>query len=226
MDDEVEKTAALIELVDQGVDFNTAVDLIKQAEAELLDEEYEQVKQAAVVGLLNEGMDIESAVQLVKIAMEVDSDLVKEAAKGNVVTKMVEKAKKAISPSARAERMGLKDKLEDQLDDAVIKADKAYQKRYRASQKKGDAGSIGYDVRNALNEGQYAAHEAALKAKAYGSYAVKKYGPAAAVGTAAVGVPAAGVYAYNHREKRAAAVEYLLGQGYDVETALRLVDGE
>ena len=78
--DEVEKTAALVTLVDMGVDFNSAVEMIKVAEVELQAEEGEQIKQAAVAALVNEGMDIESAVVLVKQAMELDPELVKQAA--------------------------------------------------------------------------------------------------------------------------------------------------
>lgn len=96
-DDEVEKTAALITLVDNGVDFDTAVSLIKQAEEEILADEYENVKQAAVAGLIEEGMDIESAITLVKQAMYAEEAMAKQA---NAFTegakKYAGKAKEAI----------------------------------------------------------------------------------------------------------------------------------
>lgn len=233
MDDEVEKTAALIELVDNGIDFNTAVDLIKQAEEDLLSEEYEQVKQAAVAGLLNEGMDIESAVQLVKVAMEVDPDMVKSAAKkeqeaietrvGKKVRGAASSAYEAISPAMREENHGYSGFRDIALSKSDIQAAKEYEKLERAANK----GGKGYsEMGNAASRMGVAAKNVARKAGIHGGYLVRKYGPAAAVGTAAVGAVGAGVHAINHREKRAAAVEYLLGQGYDVATALALVDGE
>lgn len=73
--DEVEKAAAVSELVGAGVDFYTAVAMVKAAEEEIKNEEGEQIKQAAVAALIQEGMDIESAVLLVKQAMQVDPTL-------------------------------------------------------------------------------------------------------------------------------------------------------
>lgn len=95
--DEVEKTAALITLVDSGYAFNDAVEMIKVAEVAILEEEGEQIKQAAVSALVREGMDIESAVVLVKQAMAVDPSMVKSAAEGKeAVPEMYKSAAEAI----------------------------------------------------------------------------------------------------------------------------------
>lgn len=64
----VEKTAAVIELVNQGIDFDSAVDLVKSAAYELEFEEGEQIKQAAMNELMAEGVDFDSAVELIKSA--------------------------------------------------------------------------------------------------------------------------------------------------------------
>lgn len=62
----VEKTAALNELVAQGVDFDSAVALIKAASDELAAEEQGREKQAALSMLIDSGVDFDSAVSLVQ----------------------------------------------------------------------------------------------------------------------------------------------------------------
>lgn len=67
-DDEVEKAAAVSALVDAGCDFESAVDMVKQAEEALLAEADQQEKVAAVKELCAAGYDFETAVDLVKQA--------------------------------------------------------------------------------------------------------------------------------------------------------------
>ncbi len=69
-DPNVEKTAAVVALVEAGVDFDSAVDLVKQAEAELNAEAFEVEKQAAFGALIEAGVDFDTAVTLVKEACE------------------------------------------------------------------------------------------------------------------------------------------------------------
>lgn len=65
--DEVEKAAAVSELVAQGHDFESAVDMVKAAAEEIEREETAQIKQAALNYFMEEkGFDFESAVELVK----------------------------------------------------------------------------------------------------------------------------------------------------------------
>lgn len=71
--DEVEKVAAVVTLVDNGFDFDTAVEMVKAAAEEIEAEEFEQVKVAAVNRLMDEGLDLESAVQLVKEASRIEA---------------------------------------------------------------------------------------------------------------------------------------------------------
>ena len=60
----------MISLVNSGVDFDSAVDLVKAAAFEIEYEEDQQVKQAAFGELLNSGVDFDLAVALVKSASE------------------------------------------------------------------------------------------------------------------------------------------------------------
>lgn len=67
-DEEVEKTAAVIELVNHGYSFDDAVDMVKVAAAQLAEEHEGQVKAAAVNELMANGIDFDTAVELVKEA--------------------------------------------------------------------------------------------------------------------------------------------------------------
>lgn len=65
--DEVEKAAAVSELVAQGHDFESAVAMVKAAAEEIQREETAQIKQAAMNYFIDEkGFDFETAVELVK----------------------------------------------------------------------------------------------------------------------------------------------------------------
>lgn len=64
-----EKQAAVGALIEAGLDWETAVDLVKSAAEEIEAEEFEQVKIAAVNELLKEGMDFDRAVDSVRTAV-------------------------------------------------------------------------------------------------------------------------------------------------------------
>jgi hypothetical protein len=64
--DSVEKAAAVSALVEQGHDFEEAVNLVKAAEEEIIREEEAQIKQAALNHFMEAGFDFETAVNLVK----------------------------------------------------------------------------------------------------------------------------------------------------------------
>lgn len=65
---EVEKAAAVAALVETGFDFDSAVSMVKEAEAQIQREEAQQVKQAALAQLMAKGVDFDSAVNMVKEA--------------------------------------------------------------------------------------------------------------------------------------------------------------
>ena len=71
-----EKAAAVSTLVEQGYDFEDAVNLVKAAAEEIEVEEYEQVKLASVTALVGEGMSLHDAVSLTDQAIDI---LTKEA---------------------------------------------------------------------------------------------------------------------------------------------------
>lgn len=66
----VEKAAAVSALCDAGMDFETAVDLVKQAEEAILAEAWETEKRACFDRLVAEGIDFDQAVALIKQAEE------------------------------------------------------------------------------------------------------------------------------------------------------------
>jgi hypothetical protein len=68
VDESQEKMAAAIALVNSGIDFDTAIDLVKAASDELSYEHDEQVKQAAFDELIDAGVDFDLAAALVKEA--------------------------------------------------------------------------------------------------------------------------------------------------------------
>lgn len=74
--EEVEKAAAVSALCAEGMDFDTAVSLVKQAEESLDSEAWEQEKRACFDKLIEGGVDFDSAVSLVKQAEE---DLLNQA---------------------------------------------------------------------------------------------------------------------------------------------------
>lgn len=70
--DQIEKVAAVATLIDNGYDFNQAVEMVKQAEMEILADEDMQIKQAAVNTLMGQGYDVNTAVALIKQASAMD----------------------------------------------------------------------------------------------------------------------------------------------------------
>lgn len=86
---DIDKKAALDELMADGVDFEDAIALVKQASEELESEGDELEKAAAVGILLEEGHSFEDAVELVKQACDQSedySDLEKAAAVQELMT--------------------------------------------------------------------------------------------------------------------------------------------
>lgn len=79
MEDAIEKAAAVEHLVQNGIAFEDAVDLVKAAETEL-QEEFE--KAAAVSALITEGVDFDDAIELVKRAAAGDMTTVDGIAPG------------------------------------------------------------------------------------------------------------------------------------------------
>lgn len=79
-EDEIEKAAAVSALVEAGCDFNSAVDMVKEAEEKLAAEADQQEKVAAVSALIEAGYSWDDSVAMVKKAEE---ELAAEATKGD-----------------------------------------------------------------------------------------------------------------------------------------------
>jgi flavin-binding protein dodecin len=84
LQDQIEKAAAVSHLVSQGLDFDTAFELVKQAEQEIA---YEMEKSAAMEALMDDGISFEDAVELVKQASAGDLTTVDGVAPGVVPNK-------------------------------------------------------------------------------------------------------------------------------------------
>lgn len=74
-----EKTAALVALTNSGIDFDSAIELIKAAQEEIDAEEEQTVKAAALQELIDNGVDYNLAVALVKSAGILSSPIVGKA---------------------------------------------------------------------------------------------------------------------------------------------------
>lgn len=82
-DDEVEKAAAVTTLVGSGYDFDTAINLVKQAAFAIAQEEDAIEKSAAINNLMAQGYDFDAAVNYVQA---VESEWTKQAAMENLMS--------------------------------------------------------------------------------------------------------------------------------------------
>ena len=214
-----EKLAAAHALVENGYDFETAVDLVKEAAEELEMEEFEQVKLATVQSLVGEGMDVESALDLTNDALDILMDKQASAATKAIDARLKKKISKIDS--------GLKSKL------------KSIDRRAKINSKVIDAKGMGASLkadRDALRANLSLKRTGGLKDKARdirkdltgkSSYSKQlRSGAAQYAGMGAAGAAAAGGAAYGAkkmREKKAAAIEALVDSGYSVEQALEIL---
>lgn len=233
MSEQVEKVAALVHLVDNGVDFDNAVTLIKQAEEEIIADQWEQEKVATVNELMDYGYDMETAVDMVKQAVSMQSA-------GYSARKAYRGAKEAISgayESARSSAGKLQHSLGLDVGNRLSNARAANAQLGRT----GD--TLVDDFGNQINfitgkEGRVAIPEdmESLKllrqapGQVIGTNARKalNYGKAVAPTALAVGgVGAAGYGGYKamSHDKKASAIEGLVLAGYSVEQALQLLEG-
>lgn len=213
MSEQVEKVAALVHLVDNGVDFDNAVTLIKQAEEEIVADSYEQEKVAAVNELMAHGYGIEDAVTLVKQA---NSRIAAAAGRGVDYVKGKGAAAYAgaknmasaaghdlMHPGAALSRAGAN---KDEILAAL-----AQSKAINAN-RKGIGATVGRLEDQIEGYGRIAA--------GYG----RAVAPAAAV-AGGVGLAGYGGYKAMSHDKKASAIEGLVLSGYSVEQALQLLEG-
>ncbi len=201
--DEEEKTAALNALVDAGIDYDSAVDLVKSAAEAIEEEEGSIVKAAALNELVSNGLSFEQAAELVKMATETEDDT--EVTGTNVALE-----KKA----ALNELISAGYSFEDAADliKAAVTIDAPHWKEVAEDRDKEVSKIKGFltkakdvSIRNVKAVGK---HVAAHKGK-YGAGA----GALAAAG---------GAGAYLHH-KKAEALNELVGAGYSFEDAANLI---
>lgn len=249
--DNIEKVAAVATLIDNGVDFDSAVAMVKQAEESILAEQDEMMKRAAVNDLIGKGYDVETAVALVKQASDRDyEEMVKRAAveelmsQGYDVVTAVELIKQASAAGDAAKKVIQQGK------------DMASQAGQTGKQMAGDAGNFlsrGLDqvmnptrtiqdyktVRDAALAGQEAVNPSWLQRKLFGITPQEAVGPATAgqarlaglgaiapgltVAGAGLGTVGLGAYGVNRAMSKEATVHAALAQGYTVEQALALL---
>lgn len=209
--DQIEKVAAVATLVDNGYDFDQAVELVKQAEMDILADEDLQVKQAAVNSLMDQGYDVDTAITLVKQAA------VSMASAKEALTGAYGSAKAGLSDAAQAIR-GYGNVAGDfaATGGRQIMNPRAAHAAAMAEREAVLAGS---------NPGFFARMRGA-KAVAPGSkmdanlaYARSMAPGAALVGAGAVGVGGVG-YGINRAMSKEAHVHACLAQGYSLEQAL------
>lgn len=255
IEDDIEKVAAIATLVDNGIDFDDAVELVKEAEEAILADEYEQIKVASVNALIAEGVDMTSAVLATEEAMD---ELTKEASydeydveaeieqiKIASVNELMEEGYDMTSAVLATEEA--MDMLEKEASMAAVKgaAGKASAAiRSKASAAGAKARAVGKDAKYYATEAKDKVHFAGLKAHEKALYAPDAARAAAAkagekgkaVGAhigrnkkkyagGAAALAAGGGGAY-YMKKKASAIEGLIDAGYDLEDALFILEQE
>ena len=209
----VEKTAAVISLVNSGVDFDYAVDLVKAAAFEIEYEEDQQVKQAAFDNLVDQGVDFDLAAALVKSANALTA-----ATKpvGRMIDgKFVANAGR-VNEAKGAVRNGLQ-RGADAVSDAYESAMGAVgQRAHNASVNA--RGLVNPDPAFQRN-GQSANHVRMMHAKNLAKNPLV-YGGAGALAAGGAGA------AYAHGREKKAAVSALMDSGVDFDQAVYLVQAK
>ncbi len=226
-DPNVEKTAAVVALVESGVDFDTAVDLVKQAEYEINEEVMNIEKKAAFDALIEEGVDFDTATDLVKEAAG-KAGLVDKARKAytSFATKANSKIQKATGASSWK---GLGSKISDKAQSAAVGpkarlADEAADlKTSIKALRTGKLESGDFYAQRGLKKGYQGQH---LDKDVSGISRMSTLGHIArnriAQGVAGTGAAAgAGAAYYAHQKK--AAFDALVEEGVDFDTATDLV---
>lgn len=198
--DNIEKVAAVATLIDNGIDFEDAVIMVKQAEESILADEAEMVKRAAVNEMCAAGYSIEDAVYLVK-----EASAASEA--GSKAGNFLREGWNQLMHPTQAHAAGK----------AGMQATRdANAARYMsAAEKMADVGAPEY-------EAMFNRAVAAENKGGYGSY-LKGIAPGLAVGGAGLGTVGAAGYGVNRAMSKEAAVHAALAQGYTLEQALSVL---
>ena len=217
--DNIEKVAAVATLIDNGVDFDSAVAMVKQAEQSILAEQDEMMKRAAVNDLIGKGYDVETAVALVKQASDRDyEEMVKRAAveelmnQGYDVVTAVELIKQASAAGDATKSVGAK-VVDAGKGVGTWLQDAAQQVMHPIEAHKVALNAAKQRIKT---EGGYIDPTQTQRALAY----ARELAPGALLATGGVGL---GAYGVNRAMSKEATVHAALAQGYTVEQALALL---
>jgi len=200
--DNIEKVAAVATLIDNGIDFEDAVIMVKQAEQSILADEAEMVKRAAVNEMCAAGYSIEDAVYLVKEASAASET-------GSKVGNYIKEGWNQLMHPTQAHAAG--------------KAGMQTARETTANALREKADGLGYSM---AEQEQYknliSKATAAENQGGYGGY-LKGIAPGLAVGGAGLGTIGAAGYGVNRAMSKEAAVHAALAQGYTLEQALSVL---
>lgn len=215
VDESQEKMAAAISLVNSGMDFDSAVELVKAASDELELEHEEQVKQAAFGELMEAGVDFDLAVAMVKEASRLTAA---KQAVGNALG-AAHAYGYAAKESIKATGQNIANRVSRAYNGAATKANAKIQAATGVDSYKG--------LYNKAATKANAKIQAATGATSYGELGQNIKNHVArnklAYGAGAAGVGAAGAgAAYMSREKKA-ALDQLLDDGFDFDTAVEAI---
>lgn len=213
--DNVEKTAAVMSLVNSGIDFDSAVDMVKSAAEELEFEEGEQIKQAAFADLIDQGVDFELAAALIKSASAVGPSIgvarrgaraVGEAVGNLGLGAKVEAARSAVQGAAGTASSAVQGAAGTAKDWLQAEAANAGRNFRGLATGKNPLGAPGAYSR--MDAAKHLAHNRLVQ------------------GGAAAGVLGAGGAAYALGREKKAAVDSLVEAGVDFESAVDLVQAK
>ena len=236
--DNIEKVAAVATLIDNGINFEDAVIMVKQAEQSILADEAEMVKRAAVNEMCAAGYSIEDAVYLVKQASPIDTAKNAGAMVGGIaksvggnVANAGREAGASIANAGR-EAGGFIQRGANQLMNPreSLNAFKAERARLMAGQEAVAAQEAfnpnffqrlqGQQAREAVAGRDAVEGLSGLQASLQ---AARPYAAGAAVGAAGLGTVGAAGYGINRAMSKEATVHAALAQGYTLEQALYML---
>lgn len=215
VEDDHEKIAAVLTLMDQGVDFDSAVAMVKEA-GELIDIEVDgQIKQAAVGELIEQGFDFDTAVALVKEASFKDAATGKFASQqGSLVPAGRVSSSESLAQAAARHGRNAASAAGRKASNvgAFLKA--------QGAAVKADAKTVAPGLKALASPGKFAA---GLTRGAVAKSLM--HNKAIQAGAAVAGLAGIGGAAYAHHQKKA-AFDMLVDQGVDFATAAGLVESK
>ena len=236
--DNIEKVAAVATLIDNGIDFEDAVIMVKQAEESILADEHEMIKRAAVNEMCQAGYSIEDAVYLVKQASAIDT--AKNA--GSMVGGMAKSVGGSIADAGRGAGQNIANAGRQAggfIERGVgqIMNPRQSLSGFQAERARLMAGQEGVAAQEAFNpnlfqrlQGQQAREAVAgqeaiqgLTGFQAGLQAARPYAAGAAVGLGGLGTVGAAGYGINRAMSKEATVHAALAQGYTLDQALYML---